>query len=177
SALLSKPTAESASEPEPPYVSRKRAARAETTSMADTGRATRASSGSPIPRPRSAATAAGDANTPQARHRQRGARSSRTTSRPARARSIAVSAPAGPPPTTATSTRSALTGGSPGCLGNAGRGCAHAGRRDRPAVARQPADLRDGPEARPDEELARLGSGVRPPDGERAVVERELHAP
>ena len=55
-------------------------------------------------RRRSAATAAGDVNTPPARQCQAGDRSRTMTSRPSSASRAARTAPAGPPPTTATAT-------------------------------------------------------------------------
>ena len=111
----------------------------------------RASVASSSPTRRSAATAAGDANTPPARQRHAGARSNRTTSWPARASSDATTAPAGPPPTIATS--GSVTGrpaaGEPsvGCRDRDHRvALAERGRpaidRLQPGPAQQPLDLR-----------------------------------
>ena len=86
-----------------PYGRRKAIPVGVSTRIAGMGRATRASVASSSPTRRSAATVAGDANTPQARQRYAGLRSNRVTSWPARASSDATIAPDGPPPTIATS--------------------------------------------------------------------------
>ena len=79
------------------------------TRIAGIGRATAASVASSSPARRRAATAAGDAKTPPARQCHAGDRSRTTTSRPGRASRAARTAPAGPPPTIATSIRSSVT--------------------------------------------------------------------
>ena len=61
------------------------------------------------PRRRNSLKVAGELNTPHARQRYVGCRSNSTTSRPARASAIPSAAPAGPPPTIATSRRSVVT--------------------------------------------------------------------
>ena len=68
-------------------------------------------------------TAAGEANTPPACQRQVGSRSKSTTSWPRAARRVAMAAPAGPPPTIATSAS--------GTVEAAGAQLVHLGRDDR----------------------------------------------
>ena len=136
SADRSNPTGESSSAPDPPYVSRKLASAGghDAHGRHGAGDARKVALG--MPSERSAATAAGDANTPHARQRQRGARSRTMTSRPARASSIAVSAPGG---TTADDRDVDRFGRHP--LAAPGAVRRHGG--DRPAMPREPASLRD----------------------------------
>src|SRR5438034_2976566 len=95
----------------------------------------------------------GERYSPQTLSRGNRARSRSVTAWPTPARRIAVAAPAGPAPTTTTSAR----GLAPGI---------HPDHPEGDGVV--PGDLRH---ARGRGEVAELGSRVRPPDGERPVVE------
>ena len=88
----SSPTAGDPTEPSSPYVRRNRVPAGVSTRIAGIGRR-RGKLAVVKPGARSAATVAGDVNTPQARHRHAGARSRTTTSRPRLARRPLATAP------------------------------------------------------------------------------------